>query len=123
MVEANTPDMQCSRVEGVAVVEILAREIQGPAAAAALGEQLNALLRSGETRLLLDFERTRVMSSTAFSTLFNFWKQVDAAHGELRICSMDPSVRFGAEILSLGRCISIHDDRPSAMAAFASRPS
>lgn len=32
MVEANTPDMQWSRVERVAVVEILAREIQGPAA-------------------------------------------------------------------------------------------
>jgi anti-anti-sigma factor len=115
--------MQWSRVDGVAVVEILAREIQGPEAAAVLGEQLGALLRSGETRLLLDFGRTQVMSSTAFGALLNFWKQVDAAHGELRICSMDPSVRFGADILSLGQYIPIHDDRPSAMAAFARRPS
>ena len=115
--------VQWSRVDGVAVVEVLARDIQGPEAAAALGEQLGALFRSGETRLLLDFGRTRVMSSTAFGTLLNFWKQVDAAQGELRICSMDPPVRFGADILSLGRYIPIHEDIPSAMAAFAGRPS
>ena len=123
MAEASTPLVQWSLDDGVAVVEVLAREIQGPEAAAALGEQLGSLLRSGETRLLLDFGRTRVMSSTAFGTLLNFWKQVDAARGELRICSMEPAVRFGADILSLGQYIPIHDDRPSAMAAFGSRPS
>jgi anti-sigma B factor antagonist len=122
MAEASTPLVQWSHDDGVTVVEVLAREIQGPDAAAALGEQLGSLLRSGQTRLLLDFERTRVMSSTAFGTLLNFWKQVDAARGELRICSMEPMVRFGADILRLGKYIPIHDDRPSAMAAFGSRP-
>ncbi len=122
MARASTPLVQWSRDDGVAVVEVLAREIQGPEAAAALGEQLGSLLRSGQTRLLLDFGRTRVMSSTAFGALLSFWKQVDAAHGELRVCSMDPAVRFGADILSLGRYIPFHDDRPSAMAAFGGRP-
>ena len=121
MAEASTPLVQWWDDGGVTVVEVLAREIQGPEAAAALGEQLGSLLRSGQTRLLLDFERTRVMSSTAFGTLLNFWKQVDAARGELRICSMDPMVRFGADILRLGQYIPIHDDRQSAMAAFESR--
>jgi anti-anti-sigma factor len=122
MDDASAPLLQWSRADGVAVVEVLARDIQGPEAAAVLGEQLRALLGSGETRLLLDFGRTRVMSSTAFGALLNFWKQVDAAGGELRICSMDPAVRFGADILSLGRYIPIHDDRPSALSVFASRP-
>ena len=31
---------------------------------------------------------------------------------------MDPTVRFGADILRLGQYIPIHDDRRSAMAAF-----
>jgi anti-sigma B factor antagonist len=123
MADSSTPIVQWSRVDDVAVVEILAREIQGPEAAAVLGEQLGAFLRSGETRLLLDFGRTRVMSSTAFGMLLNFWKQVDKAQGELRICSMDPAVRFGADILRLGQYIPIHEDRPSAMAAFAQRSS
>jgi anti-anti-sigma factor len=122
MADSSTPIVQWSRVDGVAVVEILAREIQGSEAAAILGEQLGSLFRSGQTRLLLDFGRTRVMSSTAFGTLLSFWKQVDAVHGELRICSMDPSVRFGADILCLGQYIPIHEDRPSAMAAFSPRP-
>src|SRR4051812_41959065 len=122
MADASTLMMQWSGVDDVAVVEILARDIQGPAAAAALGEQLVSLLHAGETRLLLDFGQTRVMSSTAFGTLLNFWKQVDAARGELRVCSMDPSVRFGADILGLGRYIPIHDDRPSAVAAFGASP-
>jgi len=119
MADTIIPVVQWSSIDGVAVVEVLARDIQGPEAAAALGEQLRSLLRAGETRLLLDFERTRVMSSTAFGTLLNFWKQVDAARGELRICSMDPSVRFGADIIRLGEIIPIHEDRPSAMASFA----
>jgi anti-anti-sigma factor len=123
MAAASTPLVQWSQEDGVAVVEVLAGEIQGPDAAAALGEQLGSLFRSGQTRLLLDFARTRVMSSTAFGTLMNFWKQVDAARGELRICSMEPMGRFGADILRLGNYIPIHEDRPSAMAAFAGRPS
>jgi anti-anti-sigma factor len=121
MAEASTPLFQWSQDDGVTVVEVLAREIQGPDAAAALGEQLESLLRSGQTRLLLDFGRTRVMSSTAFGTLLNFWKRVDAAGGELRICSMEPMVRFGADLLRLGEYVPIHEDRPSAMAAFESR--
>lgn len=122
MADLNTPIMQWSRDNDVVVIEILAREIQGPEAATVLGEQLRSFLQAGETRLLLDFERTRIMSSTAFGTLLNLWKQMDASRGELRICSMDPSVRFGADILRLGQYIPIHEDRPSALAAFASRP-
>jgi anti-sigma B factor antagonist len=123
MAGSSAPIMQWSDENGVAVVEVLARELQGPEAAATLREQLESLLRSGETRLLLDFGRTRVMSSTAFGALLTLWKQMDAAGGELRICDMDPTVRFGADILRLGQYIPIHDDRASALAAFGRRPS
>lgn len=123
MADSRNPMLRWSIDEDVAVVESTTREIQGPEAAAALGEQLGALLRSGQTRLLIDFGETRIMSSTAYGTLLNFWKQVDAAGGELRICSMDPAVRFGADIIGLGRYIPIHEGRASALAAFASRSS
>jgi anti-anti-sigma factor len=119
MTDAGIPLVQWSRVDGVAVVEILSREIQERDTAGALGKQLGALLQSGEKHLLLDFGRTRLMSSTAFGALLIFRKQVAAAHGELRICSMDPAVRFGADVCGLGRFIPIHDDQPSALAAFA----
>ncbi|WP_435011372.1 STAS domain-containing protein [Tundrisphaera lichenicola] len=116
-----TNHFRWSRVGGVAVVEILSRHIQGPEMAQELGKQLNSLLEAGETQLLINFEKTQVMSSTAFGTLLNFWKQVHAAHGKLKICSMDPSVRFGADILRLGEYIPIHDDQASALAAFTTK--
>jgi anti-anti-sigma factor len=122
MADTIIPMVPWSPIDGVAVVAVLARDVQG-LEATAFGEQLGASLRSGETRLLLDFGQTRVMSSTAFGALLNFSKQVDAAQGELRICSIDPPVRVGTDILGLGRYIPIHEDRPSAMAAFAGRPS
>jgi anti-anti-sigma factor len=122
MADANHPVVRASNVDGVTKVEILRREIQGPDAAAELGGELTSLLRSGQKRLLLDFRNTRIMSSTAFGTLLMFSKQVEAAHGELRICSMDSAVRFGADILSLGRYIPIHDDEHSALAAFKGAP-
>jgi anti-anti-sigma factor len=119
MADSRTTIVQWSRVDGAAVIEILAPEIQGPAAAAVLSEQFAGVLQSGEKRLLLDFGQTRLMSSTAFGALLSFWKQVDAARGGVRICSMDPSVHIGADILHLGKYIPIHEDRRSAMETFA----
>lgn len=120
MSDMTTPQLRGARVDDVAVIEIMTRDLTGPEMAKALGEQLRSLLQSGETRILLNFAHTRVMSSTAFATVLGFWKAVEAAGGQLRICSMDPNVRFGADIISLGRYIPIHDDEPSALAAFKS---
>ncbi len=119
MTDANFPLVQWSRVNGVAVIEILCREIQDRDVAGVLGKQLRSLLLSGEKLLLLDFGRTRLMSSSAFGALLIFTKQVAAAGGALMICSMDRDVRFGADVCGLGRFIPIHDDKPSALAAFA----
>ncbi len=110
-----------SKVDDVAVVEVLSKEIIGPEAAEAFGRDLNTLLHQGEKRLLLNFAKTKHLSSTGFGTLMRFYKDVDAADGELRICAMDPAVRFGADIISLGRYIPIHDDEPSALAAFGEK--
>jgi anti-anti-sigma factor len=107
-----------SKVENVAVVQILPKELTGPEAARALGDQLDAFLKAGENRLLLDFRHTHYISSTVFGTLLSFWKKVEAAKGEVRICAMEPGVKFGADIIGLGRYIPIHDDEPSALAAF-----
>ncbi len=116
------PHVQWSRVDDVAVVEVLSKEIIGREASEAFGLDLWTLLHQGETRLLLNFARTKHMSSTGFGTLMRFYKDVDAADGELRICAMEPSVRFGADIISLGRFIPIHDDERSALAAFREKP-
>lgn len=118
MAGSATPLFTWSRVKGVAVVELVCRELSGPDAAEHFSQQLSALLEAGEKRLLLNFHRTQVISSTSFATLFNLSKHVDAIGGQLRICCMQPAVRFGADILSLGEFIPIHDSEASALAAF-----
>jgi len=119
MSNANTPIAEWSQVGDVAVVDVLHREILGPEAAKTFGEQLGMLLSSGQNRLLLDFSKTQIISSTAFGTLINFWKKVEAANGKLKICGMDSSVKIGADILGLGNYIPILDDRHDALKAFS----
>ncbi len=60
------------------------------------------------------------MSSTAFAALLNFGKKVDAAGGKATICAMQPDVRIGADILSIGKFLPIHDREAGAMAAVSS---
>jgi len=118
MADKTTPLYRWSHVDGVAVVEILPKELSGPDIAEELGQQLYAFVEAGEKRLLLNFGRTQVMSSTSFGVLFNLWKRLNASQGQLRICCMQPPVRFGADVLSLGEYVPIHDDEASALAAF-----
>lgn len=121
MADAPVNHIQWDLVRGVAVVEVLTREIDKPHLAQELGAQLGLLLTQGPSkRVLLNLHRVRYMSSTAFATLLEFWKKATAADAQVRICAMDPNVRLGADIISLGRFIPIHDDEKSALAAFDS---
>jgi anti-anti-sigma factor len=107
--------------DGVAVVEILSRELNQPRFAQELGVQLGALLDARPSdRILLNFHKTKYMSSTSFATLLNFAKAVEAVGAKLAICAMDRDVRVGADILSLGQFIPIFDDEASAIAALRS---
>jgi anti-anti-sigma factor len=104
---------------GIAVVEVLSREIRHPDPAQELSAQLNTLVdQEGRTRILINFHKTRYLSSSAFAVLFNLAKKLDAAGGQLRLCSMTPDVRTGASILRLGQYAEIYDDERSALASF-----
>jgi anti-anti-sigma factor len=116
--------MQWDLVDGVAVIELLTKEIDKPHLAQELGGQLSALLQAGPSkRFLLNCHRVKYMSSTAFGILVEFWKKASAGGTQVRICAMDPHVRVGADIISLGRFIPIHDDEEAALAAFGTEGS
>ena len=110
--------------DGVAVVEVIDRELNQPEQVHDLGLQLRALLaQKPADKMLLNFDATRDMGSTAFAVLFEFVKAASEAGVKLLICGMHPDIRIGADILSLGEFIPIVDDEPAAMAALrASRP-
>ncbi|HEV3164665.1 MAG TPA: STAS domain-containing protein [Isosphaeraceae bacterium] len=121
MADAGVTHMQWDLSHGVAVVEVLTHKIDQPHLARELGAQLHALVQENPSKqFLLDLHRVRYLSSTAFAGLLEFWKTAKAAGVQVRICAMDPDVRIGADIISLGRLIPIHEDKASALTAFAS---
>lgn len=107
--------------DGLALVEILSRELNQPRFAEELRGELLALLATGRAdRILLDFSDTEYMSSTTFAALVLFSKAATAAGVRLAICGMIPAVRRGAEIMCLDQIIPYYDDRASGLAALRS---
>ncbi len=103
---------------GVAIVEITSRELNNPALAREFGAQLAALVDSRPAdRMILNFAKTRFMSSTAFAALFELARAATNANIQLVLCAMQQEVRVGADILNLGLYIPIHHDEPAARAA------
>lgn len=102
----------------VALVEVLSRELNQPRLAEEFGAQLHALLRSYPLKnVVLDFHRTKYMSSTAYATLVNFARAAAAENVKLAICGMEPELRVGADIIGLPTFIPIHDDQKTAVAS------
>ena len=118
----STPEFQhlkLSRVNDVVVVEIISKDLQGPAAARELGAELSLVsAQDWANQLLLNFSRIKFLSSTGFAVLFKLVSQFAATGRQLRICNLDPGIRLGAEIVGLDKVVEIHDSEAAALAAF-----
>jgi anti-anti-sigma factor len=105
--------------KGITVVTILDREIRHPGPASDLGFELYGLVeREGHSRLLIDFDKTDYLCSTAFAVLLNLKKKVDAANGQLKLCSMSEEILAGAHIIRLPELIEVYPDQKTALASF-----
>jgi anti-anti-sigma factor len=111
--------LRMEHVGGVVVLEVVPVEIDSPSLAREFGEELNLILQANlGDKLLLDFGSTQYMSSSAFGALLAFGKRAEEAGVRVRVCGFIPAVKFGAEILSIGRLIPLHETRHEALAAF-----
>lgn len=107
-----------SNEDGVAVVEVLARELNQPAIAQEFGAQLRGLVASkAADRILVDFQRTKFMSSTAFGALLGFIRDASAAGVRVAFCGMAPAIRLGADILRIHDYVPVCEDREAGLAA------
>jgi anti-anti-sigma regulatory factor len=105
-------------VEGVAIIDLLPRELTEPDEAARLGAALRSVLDAHiSDRLLLNLSATRYLSSTAFAALLNFGLHAREARARVAICGLDPIARVGANILHLGEVVPIFEDEPTALAS------
>ncbi len=98
------------------IVEFLSHEISDPDHSSELSRQLAALVRPDlPNRYVLDFDKVRIFSSTAFGALVGFVLKIRKANGLVLLCNMDEFVRFGADIIRLGDYAPIVADRQAAL--------
>jgi anti-anti-sigma factor len=105
---------------GVVVARPLVRDLREPTEAMEIGRQLNAAVAaagSSQARLAVDLHKVRYMCSTGFATLLNLARSLSSQGGRMAVFGLQPDVRVGANIISLGQFLPIHDDESSAIAA------
>ncbi len=118
MTSEPTPHIGLDLDGDIAIARVLSREIRHPGPAVELGEQIASLLDRGHRRILINFEDNRYLCSTAFASILNVVRRVQAAGGQVKACCMDPDVQVGAQILGLGRFLEIHETERAALDAF-----
>jgi anti-anti-sigma regulatory factor len=118
MSERPLVQLRADLVQGVAVLDLLPRELTEPDQAAKLGAALRSVVDAHlSDRLLVNASATRYLSSTAFASLLAFGRLVNESGGRVAVCAMDPAVRFGANVIRLGNVMPIYDDEATALAA------
>jgi anti-anti-sigma factor len=111
--------IKLSRVNDVVVVEVISKDLQGPAAARELGTELSRVsAQDWSKQLLLNFHKISYLSSTGFAVIFKLVSQFTAKGGQLKICGLEPGIRLGAEIVGLDKVVEIYDTESKALAAF-----
>ncbi len=101
--------------EGVAHVNLLDRAIINDLDIEQIADELEALIRDGRRRILVDFGNVRQMSSQAVGVLIRAQKQLKAQGGLLKVCNPNPEVAEIFKITNLIRAIEIHVDEQAAL--------
>lgn len=102
--------------DGIRVARI-EDELDGQTAAGAQ-EELLALIGADDSRMLIDLEGLRFISSAGLRVLLVVAKELQRTGGAMRICGANESVRSVFEIAGFDTIIPMHADQEEAMRAF-----
>ena len=81
-----------------------------------LMNRLNSLIRSGEKRILVDFESVLYLTSSAFRVLLIATKEAERDAARIAFCSLNGHVRELFEIGGLLDLFTIYPSRDDALA-------
>jgi anti-sigma B factor antagonist len=108
-----------SKLDGVTLIEILSKDVQGPERATEFSAELCAVAcQDCPEPILLDMKRCGYLSSMGYSALFKLVKQARERQRWVKFCNMHPDVKVGADIVGLYHVVQIYDCRESALTAF-----
>lgn len=122
--------LEASVEQGVLVLTVTRRQIEGEDHAAALKEELlSAVAKHGLAKVVLDLKNTRYVSSIAFWPLLTLRRQLAAQNGKLIICGLSGAVE---EVFTTTKMVSssgamnapfeMAPDRESAVARLVALP-
>ena len=107
-------------VDGVVVIEMMSRDIQGPDMAKEfIAELMCVAQEEGRKPILLNLRRAIHFSSMGYAALFKLVKCAKEHDRQIRFCNMHEDVRVGGDIVGLPLVVEIHDSEQSALQAFA----
>ena len=81
---------------------------------------LNALVKKGHTRLVLDLHQVELVSSRALGKLVVFQRNLAKMGGWLRLCRLSNYLQELFRITQLGKLFQVFPDREQAIAGAAS---
>lgn len=100
-------------------ISFLDRNILEEATIQQIGDEVSAIIeRSGNPRLLINFENVEHLSSAALGTLITINNKVRQKGGQLRLSNIDPQIYEVFVITKLNKLFQIHDSNESAIASF-----
>ena len=120
MSTADFKHFRLHEVDGILVIEMVSKDIQGPDMATAFIAELMTVAQQEDGRpILVNLRRTIHFSSMGYAALFKVVKCAKERQRPVRFCNMHPDVRVGAEIVGLPLVVEIHDTEESALKAFS----
>ena len=113
------PKIEVNHEGAVTVVELLDEEILEEGTINIIADSLLAVVADNpRIKLLLNFTRVRLLSSSALGTLIRLNKQVEESNGVLKICHLRKSLLEIFKITKLNRLFDIYEDKATALSNF-----
>jgi anti-sigma B factor antagonist len=106
-------------VDGVVVIEMVSKDIQGPDLAREfIAELMTVVEQDDQKPIVLNLRRARHFSSMGYAALFKLVKSAKERQRPVRFCNMHEDVRVGGDIVGIPLVVEIDDSEEVALKAF-----
>lgn len=110
------PCLRVRTIERTAIVRFEDAEVLFEESAVhAVGQQLRRLIEDGHTRLVVNFDGVRYLSSEVLGILAGLHKKVEQVRGRIQLCGLDPLLREMLQITHLDRVFDVCADEAEAV--------
>lgn len=114
MSESAAPQFTLRSTNGVTIVTFV-----NPKVSLEVREPLYDLVaKQGQSRIILNFENVKFLSSAPIGVLIQFKTKVKAAGGAVRFCCVDPDILAVFRITKVDSVLDIDGTEAEALAAF-----